>query len=569
MPNSFVQFPDLLTREYFYDYSEPHRRRPTIFEVPALTIHTATYFSEDGPATPQANTGLDEDRFKLLLMKFLGWVTWARRPYGADPKTAHKIDVPFITAFARYLRPHIDKDDSDRDQVLAFECAKDANSPLAVRIEVHKEYFSLTLFYRLDIRYNSQETVICAEALSPVIPAILLECPSTHGDRGVLDTLFDTIHDRLLFHVNSPELQLFATIEALFPRCTFANFHGCTVPVIAFGQENAPSFCAPWDGVLDNADYAQAQGFLAKMWPQLQRTVFGQSDDVIACYLQDGHAMYVSSLGSQSSPRDIDDLRYVLFFDDDQQMPPPPGGLTPDEVQRQRNWRMSRLIYRLHEAGTLRLAGLRKLRQLRSGMAELTRIEHQVVRKAWPSYIGWFFGREVRRATEKLFKLSASLGEPIQNRLTRSSYYFMRSQAQVSALGVKKIPGWQSYSEFLERRIYNTYHQIGAMGPRIDRLLRFIQTQNDALQSTRSALWQVVGAVAALIVLPDYLGDVLSQLGLGDWKFGFYLGFFTLIGAFAVGSLWWGFRALRQRRKRARAMKQGALERKTRSPPVR
>lgn len=558
MPSSFAQFPNLLTREYFYEYSEPHRRRPTIFEIPAITIHTATYFSVDGPAALDGISQSDERNFRELLQRFVGWVTWSRRPYGVDPNLYAQIDQHFVEAFSGYLRPQVDEDDVDRDQVLAFECAEHADSPLAIRVEVHKEYFSITLFYRLDVRCeNKQRTTIVAPELSPSIAAQTIECNFNEGDSGVLDEMFGAVHRRLLAHVNSPSIQLYATIERLFPRCTFANFHGCTVPVIAFGTNDSPEFCAPWDGVLDSEDFARTQSFLAKMWPQLQRTVFGSSDDVIASYLLDGHAIYVSSLGSQSSPRDIDDLRYVLFFEDDQHMPKPPGDLTEEDVQRQRNWRMSRLIYRLHEAGTLRLAGLRKLRQLRQGMHELTKIEHQVVKKAWPSYIGFSFAHEVRKATEKLFKLGASLGEPIQNRLSRSAFYFERSQAHVNALGVVKIPGWQSYKEFLERRVYNTYHQINAMGPRIDRLLRFIQTQNDALQSRRSALWQLVGSIAALIVLPAILGDVFVNF-TGDenkWRDGFTYGFGTLAGLLFVSFLWWGYRALRSNRKRLKAIR--------------
>lgn len=555
MPNSFAAFPDMLTAEYFYEYSEAHRRRPTIFEFPALTLHIATYYSVEGPAALKPDSAEpDEERFLRLLRCFRGWYKWVRRPYLFD-QPPEQVDDQFLRTFAQFVGSSGKQAAQDeRDEVLSFECMPHLDARFALRIEVHKEYFSLTAFYGLDIKpVDNGKICITAPELSPQFPAQQFDAHALGENANVIDVIYGPVHRRLLTYLNSPPINLAATLEALFPKCTFANFHGSTLPVIAFHDSAGIEFPPEWQDGLD-PEFGGAHRFLADMWPQLRRTLFLRSDDMIACYMQNGKAIYLSSLGSQVNPRELDDLRYALIYED---------GSLPDgtadtaqrgqqldhrQLNRQINWRLSRLMYRLHEAGTLRLAGLRKLRRLRQAMAELTSIEQEVVRKAWPSSYGFLFSNRIREVTERLFALSTIIGEPIQYRLSRSDYYFIRSQAQVKELGVVKIPAWQSYSEFLERRIYQTYAQISGMTGRIDRVLRFLEAQSSALQNRHALLWQILAGLAALIVLPSYFGDIAIRAG-GDWWMTYWIGFAVLLVA---GFGFWGVTALQERRKERR-----------------
>lgn len=578
MPNSFGAYPKLLSEEYYYEYSEPHRRRPTIFEFPAFTIHTATYFSKEGPAALNARSGRsDESKFEELLQVFLGWTTWSRTPHRASRNPGRQIDITFIRSFARFLqaeggpgqfpdrlfgaKPQLPRME---DEVLSFECAREPNSPIAIRVEVHREYFSLTLFYHLEFEALEKEVTVLAPALSACCPALSVTLGRDQIDieRGVLDVVFGEVRERLLQYVNAESMCLFGNIERLFPECTFANFHGCTLPAaLVCGPAIAPPLLSDHSDVeLQKQCFAPTQQFLVALWPQLRRVLFAPgTDDVTACYMQRGHAIYVSSLGAQSGPRELDDLRYVLFYNDGGDSDKPAStGFDWQSPRRQRSWRISRLVFRLHEAGTLRLAALRKLRRLRQAMHDLTLVEQHVAKKAWPSYLGLDFGHHVRRATEKLFGISADLGEPVEYRLSRSSYYFRRAKAHINEVGDVKIPGWQSYHEFLQRRVYLTYEQISGIGGRIDRVLQFIQTQNDALRSARSLLWQFVAALATLVVLPPYVGDVFERLkisafGFEPWRLGFLIGFGSLVAIAAGFTLKWLIGTAVRRANRARA----------------
>lgn len=552
MPNSFAAYPDMLTAEYFYEYSEAHRRRPTIFEFPALTLHIATYYSVEGPAALKADTTEpDEERFVKLLTRFRGWYKWVRRPYLFD-QPPEQVDDQFIKTFAQFVGSTGKQSEQDeRDEVLSFECMPHLDARFALRVEVHKEYFSLTAFYGLDIKpIEDGKVAITAPELSPQFPAADFQADAFGKSANVVDIIYGPIHRRLLTYLNSEPISLGATLQALFPKCTFVNFHGSTLPVVAFhGRVDFPR--ESQDG--PNREFGDAHKFLADMWPQLRRTLFLRSDDMIACYMQNGKAIYLSSLGSQVNPRALDDLRYTLIYEDeslrDQNTDPArlEEELTEKQLQRQINWRLSRLMYRLHEAGTLRLAGLRKLRRLRQAMTELTSIEQEVVRKAWPSSYGFFFSNRIREITERLFALSTIVGEPIQYRLSRSDYYFIRSQAQVRELGVVKIPAWQSYSEFLERRVYQTYAQINGMTGRIDRVLSFLEAQSSALQNRHALLWQILAGLAAIIVLPAYLGDIVAR-AQGDWWTAYWIGFAAL---FSIGIGFWRITAHQERRKEA------------------
>jgi hypothetical protein len=556
MPNSFAAFPDMLTSEYFYEYSEAHRRRPTIFEFPALTIHIASYFSVEGPAALKPEDAEpDEVRFLRLLRGFRGWYKWVRRPYIFD-HPPEQVDDQFLEAFAQFVGSSGKEAAHDeRDEVLAFECMPHIDARFALRVEVHKEYFSLTAFYGLDIEpIEDGRVVITAPELSAQFPTQVFDASALGEGANIVDQIYGPIHRRLLTYLNSPPINLGATLETLFPRCTFANFHGCALPVVAFHSD----FTFPLESQSEpNRDFGGTHKLLADLWPQLRRTLFLRSDDMIACYMQNGKAIYLSSLGSQVKPRELDDLRYALIYEDEKYNEKHPDEnaattaadqLTAPQLKRQINWRMSRLMGRLHEAGTLRLAGLRKLRRLRQAMAELTSIEQEVVRKAWPSSYGFFFANRIKEVTERLFALSTIIGEPIQYRLSRSGYYFSRSQAQVKELGVVKIPAWQSYSEFLDRRLYQTYSQISGMTGRIDRVLRFLEAQSSALQNRHALLWQILAGLAALIVLPSYFGDIAQKADC-DWWLGYWVGFGGLLFA---GVAFWGITARQERAKERR-----------------
>ncbi|MDX2235756.1 MAG: DUF3422 family protein [Hyphomonadaceae bacterium] len=489
-------------------------------------------------------------RFRRFLERFIGWHIWSRIPHDESSETSDKIDDEFLRRFVKPLAPE-GGPAQENDQVMSFECSREKHSSIALRIEAHREYFSVTLYHRLEFELTNDKTLLVR---SPPLFAgdRPFEVSVHYGDQstGVLDVLYDQIAVRLIRHADA-DFGLYESIADLFPNGTFANFHGVTLPaktLVAQGRVT-PLFCEPSKHRLDsNADFSDTINFLSELWPQLKRNLFPPgTDDVIACYVQQGHAIYISALGSQTSPTKLDDLRYVVVYpgarhtskrreSDEDQVWRKPG--------RQLNWRISRLVYRLHEAGTLRLAALRKLRRLRRAMHELTNIEQHVARYAWPTAVGTDFGDRVREALKMLAAIGEHLGEPVQYRLSRSRSYFRRSRAHAEELGVIKIPGWQSYSDFLKRRAYQTYEQIEAIGFRVDRILQIIQTQSVALQNTRMLLWQLTAAAIGVLGIPVLMGDAFQNLGWpqkdsdgeGSWPIGFVVG---LVISALIGTLFY------------------------------
>lgn len=227
MANSFGAFPNLLSKEYFYEHSEPHRRRPTVFEFPAITTHTATYFSLGGPAAFSEHDGADHRaKFREILGRFVGWYEWTRRPV---TRKLRQLDVSFIDKFCAFVESNATGAPSDSDEVLAFECMPHANARLAARVEVHKEYFSMTFFYGFDAEHIAGGRVrVRAPDMSPLLAEKTFETASDGIHTGLLDIVFGPIHERLLAYLNSAPLNIFAELERLFPRCTFASA-GCRV----------------------------------------------------------------------------------------------------------------------------------------------------------------------------------------------------------------------------------------------------------------------------------------------------------------------------------------------------
>jgi len=500
---SFKQ--QFLHPDYFYNHAEPHRRRPTLVTFPHFITHTATFFS--GAKEPQT-------AFRKWL-KMFEVDAWQRRPVRYHQGKV----VPWavvLNLFSQIAQPSFGEEKRRRRRLFSAPAGLQAPTPSAqdveffielihrkypeivARIEAHSEFFTLTLFKPLSGKFNL--ATVYEEYGPQLVPEGKPDCSNP-------------------FHA------LYAGLVKRFPGSTFAHFKGVVVGPKAFHPEKpypaAPAFPRPGDsGPMDPDVAASTAMFLRGQKEAFKKGLFAASDeDVVACYFQRGQVIYVSALGAQRDTNSMDELRYLLIYNE-----APikrgmrlglarwrkPGGAYNANADRHR---LSRLVHRVNTIGTLRLAALRDLRRLRRAGDELRRIETGIeiaaqdeaprsrVRK-----LGGMIGRLENMARTFAFK-----GTPLFYRTARASLYFDQMKKLLEDLGVDPIPEWQSYNQFLSRRLFAQHEFTATLGNRISELGALARSHAEVAEAQSLRWLEWAARMASLILLPLAVADVLRD----------------------------------------------------------
>lgn len=515
-----------LHRDYFYAHSEPHRRRPTVSSFPRLIVHTATYYqssSRPGHARGSVRQALLQilggrpvadarSRFRDFLRVFEDKQTWQR--VLGDPIKGHSklaFDAEFLKRFcspvpgaANSGHPARTNDSGEGDFEFAFEaecCHQNADS-VVVRVERHAEYFCVTVFAPLDVAKGSLIDYYADAAQF---------FPQTYGGEAPRD---------------HPIRALFWHIAKQFPQCTFANFRGvvahagCLPPAHNSAKPRFGAYHRAGASVqVDEA--RETEFYLRALKDHLRQSVFFSGDrDAVACYMQNGQVVYVSSIGSQfmRSPNDPPppraELRYLILYEEatgEHDLEDRHKALGGRDEDRER-YRLSRLVHRLHTIGTLRLAALRDLAAIRQLNEELKQVELQLE----PAASAPFERRdsrlmEVVRRLEDLAGSAMDGGVPIFYRTSRARNYFKQMELLVEDLNVGDIPDWQNYRQFMRRRLYSSIDFNSNFGRRVIELWELARSRAEFIESRTLLLLQDIAAVSAAIVVPLAIVDSLTN----------------------------------------------------------
>lgn len=503
-----------LIQDYFAVYTEPHRRYATVVSFPRFVIHTATYFDEHVDCSR---------RFARWLGQLLAG--WSRRVPSAPDSAAFRarqsfgveeLDESFFERFSAYNR-------GDLNEVTFFEAlpplaegeVRDMSVPqIVLRIEVHATHFSLTLFCPLlphDARHLAMHN---GKAFAPRLDArenYLLHRP----------------YERLEAALAGPELgaasaaigKLFGALAEWGPA-TFANFRALILPDTAVDRETRPHFPDVLTQNLqpNDPETRRTTLFLLKHRETLAESVFASRfADVVGCYMLNGHALYLSGVGAQSASAGSGDsrdaLRFLLLFRAPEQQDVAQPDYSATDLARLQRWMLSRLVNRMLTIGTNRLLALRDFVLIKQWDLYLRDAETKIINYTKQSQIEDVFNRLQDFAS----KTKKGARSNLYSRCRQAQAAFQTVTRLVQDLGVRPIPGWQSYDQFFRRRLEDTYNRIASLPELYDKLLALVRVRQEQIETRLSLRLQYAANWLAAIGLISITDEPLTRTILAPW----------------------------------------------------
>jgi hypothetical protein len=127
----------------------------------------------------------------------------------------------------------------------------------------------------------------------------------------------------------------------------------------------------------------------------------------------------------------------------------------------------------------------------------------------------------------------AEKGIPLFHRTARARLYFDQMKKMLEDLGVEPIPQWQSYDQFLRRRLFAQHEFTANLGNRISQLWELARSRAEVAEA-EALSWLERGAQwASLIILPLAAADMLR----GRTSFHSIVGFFYNLATGSVSSV--------------------------------
>jgi hypothetical protein len=555
------------TAEYYHNHAEPHRRRATVLHFPCTVWHFGIYYPNEDKRRQFAEAISHSIRTNLKdwrIVQTFSEIVQEEKKYTPLTDT-------FITSFFEQVwNPRAeDQNHRRKENVFCFEivppCYTDHkhvdDNKCVVRFEQHSEYLTVSVFSYFSLLNNSDGSIIVETfkytesgfRSTPSKPFQRLPEMADWDERLRLVAKNNpmTFLSETGF-IASPELapgsldnaleQTIADIITAAPGAVFCDFRGIFTPCDIFepyrdrterrdNPKLSDVFCPEGQAAFPTGhDFTPAQAFLSRIWPTLaQSPIFKvASENLVGCYMQGGHAIYLSALGAQglrpSAPRLPHPLTFLVIYK------PPEHPARNGNAYR---WRLSRLVNRLVEVGVRRTASLRSLEKIRDANASIRQIEtdmesrfggsttESVVasaanKKDEVSYLATMMQRI--EAVYSRFRTGTEI-ESLSYRISRNRRHYNTMMLLIDDLGVLKIPGWYPYDHFVKRRLSTTHENIVSLQARLqdieDRIrtrLQFADTFPTEPQR-EIAIWAFgIGAAAVGGQAFAALGDALPTL---------------------------------------------------------
>ena len=249
----------------------------------------------------------------------------------------------------------------------------------------------------------------------------------------------------------------------------------------------------------DAPDAKWGSNTIQRLWPFIEcEREIAEFEYTVTGFLK-GRVLFVTALGPQPA-RDAEEadsetpavpIRYFLHA-------------WPDD-----EWQLGRLVDRINALGTMRLAATMEIGELRVAGGRMDDLAEtikqaataiQTALKAEAEDSEDVSSSEVRKATalmgdiRKGYKaISARLATDIWHRLERSQYYFEQFQKECGGLREQRVEGFQTYSEFVTRRMNSIFGYLAYLRTRMES----IDSANSSLE--RQYSWLKVATVTGEI----------------------------------------------------------------------
>lgn len=280
------------------------------------------------------------------------------------------------------------------------------------------------------------------------------------------------------------------------------------------------------------------------LWDFMTETHPEDTELTLSRFLDD-RAFYATALGSQAqllTEGKSKPLYYLLYEDTLNQ------------------WQLGRLVYRVHRAGTARIAAIMHFDKLRRANQTVTEVE-RVLENALAALktkdgaaltarastdgdaagtdgdtdgeddtfseseeraenkVRLFIRHRYEEVEQRLGSIAEGLDGTLDFRIERSRYYVSQFSGVAQALRIKRVRGFQQYDEFVIQRLGPVFEYIDSLGRRYERvqksrslLLERIQTLDSNHQERLISQAQRVADVALSSVLgPYYVANIASH----------------------------------------------------------
>lgn len=474
---------------------------------------------------------------------FSGWERRNVKPDAAGNRPSESDFTSFLLKFSQYREP-LDSNGKTNDkagkEVYYFDATPKDITPtnpyrcVTARVECHAEFLSLTIFVPISIiesTITDNQPVTAVETAKEGIWTITHSGKDKHSsdlfrylyddfpsivfpaNGGTGASSGDSVLGKVLDLVREEQSDLFET------KGVFAHFQGLVVPHTAFLDVPAPHFANPWavGEFQPGRAVVKTNRFLHSLQDCLRGSVFKfGTQDVVASYMRDGSALYLSGLGSQQSPDSHDPLRFMILYD-------PLSHFADDSPYRaDQKWWLSRFVGRLLQMGTTRLHALHRHKEIDAAARKISQIEKKMEKieqdhrgaknKNSPLSKEYFALSDQMHALRGVLNLSghgahSRSDDSLIHRATANEVAFQDMMRQLDELSVSPIPGWQSYEALITRRLVRTHQRMAEVVPRYRHMWGVLRTRMEALEARAAIRLNQLALTFAAITAPSvFLG---------------------------------------------------------------
>jgi hypothetical protein len=530
-----------------------HRRRPVPLGGPALVRHVAFWRPPPPPVMSKGEAGTQ------------GQDEWEKEDPPAITDRAIRADE-WIAEIYRNLKrleeipgpaPMISKVTSNSEVdvngvpvVVLFRCAMNRDTGVTRASPVRPDSYRTI---KIAFVWRGMPTTLSFELHTEFLTltgAIDLSCerspPQIEIDRQRFGPVFASTHDKLMQFENMDgrsldqceELHEFVYYEIWnsFSRdileaarshtndlgTKFIDFRGLVLS--AAPDKNRVRIRPPFARPDDARDTGKERGPLCrigefdKLWSFIRCTQLEDTEFTISRFLGN-RAFYATALGSQQRAMLEGVGRPLCYL------------LYEDTIN---SWQLGRLIYRIHRAGTARIAAIVHFDELRNANHVLTEVERELetanaLLAGAPSQSaatddGSGFRIELRESyksvEERLGAISGlQLDGTLESRIERSRYYVKQFTSATDGLRIRRVSGFQRYDEFVLQRLGPVFAYIDSLGRRYTRvqndrviLLGRIQSYDAQFnQETVARAQRLADLALSCVLIPYYGGYVISH----------------------------------------------------------
>lgn len=327
------------------------------------------------------------------------------------------------------------------------------------------------------------------------------------------------LHD-FLYHTvwNSLAKEVLAPLTEARLGTKFVDFRGLVVGTArdeAEGMRIARPFArmASQHGTGERDSLCDPKSF-DKLWKFVTCTQPKDTEFTLSRFLEN-RAFYATALGSQLQflTHGMAKPLYYLLYEDTLNA-----------------WQLGRLIYRVHRAGTARIAAIMHFADLRQANQIVTDAESLLEKaiysdseapdeedEAKSRNILRQKNKEVENRLSDLGKLT--LDGTLEYRIERSRYYARQFFTVADSLRIARVGGYQQYLEFVIQRLGPVFEYIDSLGRRYERvqhdralLLGRMQTLDSLYQEKAVSRAQRIADFAlSCVLIPYYVAAVASH----------------------------------------------------------